>query len=133
MAKRSDIKLTVVTPERQVVSEAVESCVIPAHDGEIGILSDRAPLVCELGIGKLSYRQGAKSHGVYIDGGFAQVHDNNVTVLTSQAYAPDEITDAIIAAAQNAPNSQAAGTAGMAARAIAARRASALLAVRQGG
>lgn len=131
MAKRADIKLTVVTPERQVISEAVESCVIPAHDGEVGILTDRAPLMCELGIGKLTYTQGAKSHCVFIDGGFAQVHDNSVTVLTAQAYTPSEITDAVIAAVKSPSTAQDSGAAGMQARTIAARRSSALTAVRQ--
>lgn len=130
MAKRSEIQLTVVTPERQVVSEPVDSCVIPAHDGEMGILSNRAPLMCELGIGKLSYKQGGKSHSVFIDGGFAQVLSNNVTVLTGQAYTASEITDSVMADAQKAAATQTAGTAAMQARATAAKRVSGLTAVR---
>lgn len=132
MAKRSEIRLAVVTPERQVLSEAVDSCVIPAHDGEVGILNQRAPLMCELGIGKLSYRQSGKSHSVYIDGGFAQVHHNQVTVLTSQAYTADEITDSVVSDVQKAAAAATGATlSGMQTRGLVARRTAALGAVRQ--
>lgn len=132
MAKRSEIQLTVVTPERQVLSESVESCVIPAHDGDIGILNQRAPLMCELGIGKLSYRKSGKSQSIYVDGGFAQVHHNQVTVLTSQAYTADEITDSVVSDAQKAGAAATGATlSGMQARSLAARRTAALSAVRQ--
>ena len=44
---------TIVTPEAQALDENIVQAVIPAHDGLIGILTDRAPLLVKLGIGPL--------------------------------------------------------------------------------
>jgi F-type H+-transporting ATPase subunit epsilon len=99
MAKLKTINFVVVTPERQVAAGAADSVVIPMHDGELGILPDRAPLMCELGIGQMRYRQAGSIRRLYIDGGFAQVHANHVTVLTEHAAPAEEITDQMIAEA----------------------------------
>lgn len=103
MAKHKDIRLMVVTPERQVLDESVDSVVIPAHDGELGILRNRAALMCELGVGQLRYTAGSRTERLFIDGGFAQVHANEVTVLTERSCTPAEITEAMIAEADSAP------------------------------
>jgi F-type H+-transporting ATPase subunit epsilon len=97
MAKVKSIRLIVITPERQILDQSVDGAVIPAHDGEIGIEYDRAPLMCELGIGRLHYRLAGKTHGLFVDGGFAQVLSNTVVVLTSAAALPNEITQERIA------------------------------------
>lgn len=102
MAKKSDIHLVVITPERSVADEKVDSVTIPAHDGEIGIWSDRAPLMCELGVGQLRYQQGGKQQRMFIEGGFAQVLDNEVTVLTTAAFTATELTPDVIAKADAA-------------------------------
>ncbi len=84
MAK--DIKCSVITPEAQVVDTTATSVVIPAHDGLIGILFNRAPLLCQLGEGTLRIDG---SDGIQrrfnVQGGFAQVLNNEVTVLTEKA------------------------------------------------
>ena len=43
----------IVTPEAQVFDESVTQAIVPAHDGQIGILTDRAPLLVKLGVGAL--------------------------------------------------------------------------------
>jgi F-type H+-transporting ATPase subunit epsilon len=101
MANKS-IALVVITPERQVLEETVDAVVIPAHDGEIGILSDRAPLMCELGIGQLRYQQGGVTQRLFVDGGFAQVIDNRVAVLTTRAQRAQDITAEVVTAAERA-------------------------------
>ncbi len=100
MAKQTTIDFVVVTPERQVLAETAESVVIPAHDGELGVLPQRAPLMCELGIGQLRYQKGGQTHRLFIDGGFAQIHDNHIIVLTEAAARPEEISDEMIAQAE---------------------------------
>lgn len=82
----------VITPERQVFDADASAVVFPAHDGLIGILHDRAPLLCELGIGvlRVDTTEGASKH-FFVDGGFAQVLHNEVTILTDRAAAPEEI------------------------------------------
>ena len=91
MAKRSTLHCSVITPERQVVSADVESVIMPAHDGLIGVLRDRAPLLCELSVGVLTLSGSAGRSEYFVDGGFAQVLENEVTVLTPRALAPQEI------------------------------------------
>lgn len=127
MAKDRTIQFVVVTPEQQVVEDTADSIVIPAHDGELGILTMRAPLMCELGIGQMRYRKGGQTRRVFIDGGFAQVHDDHVTILTEHAAPAEKITGEMIADAEKA----AAGIDGntpdaVAARGKAARRVSVL-------
>ena len=118
MARSVDIQLVVITPERQVLEEATSSVVFAAHDGELGVLHNRAPLMCELGIGQLRYESGGRSHRVYIDGGFAQVYENHVTVLTQQAIPEEEVTPDKIAAVQRSLD----GLRGMDAETVKARR-----------
>jgi F-type H+-transporting ATPase subunit epsilon len=63
-------------------------------------LHDRAPLMCELGIGQLRYDADGKTQRLYIDGGFGQVSDNTVTILAQQAIPEDKITPDVIATAE---------------------------------
>ncbi len=107
MAKQSNIRLVVVTPEQQVLDDSVDSVVLPAHDGELGVLHDRASLMCELGIGQLRYTRSGRVQRVFVDGGFAQVHKNEVTVLTPQACPAEDITDQMIADIEKSPRDPA--------------------------
>jgi len=100
MAKSNQIKFVVITPERQVLEETTDSVIFSAHDGEIGILHDRAPLMCELGIGQLRYHAGSQTRRLFIDGGFAQVNENTVTILTPHALLAEDITAETVAEAE---------------------------------
>ena len=99
MAKSAAIQLLVITPERQVLDAQTDSVVIPAHDGELGILRDRAPLMCELGVGQLHYHDADRTKRMMIDGGFAQINRNKVIVLTERAVTAEEITPELLAEA----------------------------------
>ncbi len=96
------IECVVITPEREVLSAAAESVTLPAHDGELGVLAMRAPLMCELGIGQMRVRHDGAVSRVFIDGGFAQVLDNRVTVLTGRALKADEVTPEVLSEARTA-------------------------------
>ena len=86
MASKGALHCSVITPEERVVDTDATSIILPAHDGQIGILKDRAPLLCELGIGVLHIEGGSSpANDYYIDGGFAQVLNNEVTILTEKA------------------------------------------------
>ena len=91
MAKSNTFQCSVVTPEQTVLDCEVTSVVFPAHDGELGVLLNRAPLVCKLGIGRLHAVSPEETHTMFIDGGFAEVVGNRLTILTEQACRPDEI------------------------------------------
>ena len=86
-------KVVVVTPEQQVLDESATQVILPAHDGQIGILTDRAPLLVKLGQGALQidFAAGGQSRTLYVEGGIAQMKDNNLTVLTQVAVPVDQI------------------------------------------
>lgn len=95
MAHEKSLHCSVITPERQVLDADATSVVLPAHDGLVGVLKDRAPLLCELGTGVL--RVTTESDGLkefFVDRGFAQVLSNEVTVLTERAGAAEEVSRA---------------------------------------
>src|ERR1043166_8389853 len=80
----------VITPEQQVFDADATEVVLPAHDGLLGVLKSRAPLVCELGTGVLrvdTVGEGKKEF--YVDGGFGQVLHDEVTILTERAAAAE--------------------------------------------
>ena len=83
----------VITPEQQVFDADATEVVLPAHDGLLGVLKSRAPLVCELGTGVLrvdTVGEGKKEF--YVDGGFGQVLHDEVTILTERAAAAENIS-----------------------------------------
>src|SRR5262249_3139066 len=88
---KKSVQCIVVTPERAVLDEAVDFVALPMYDGELGVLPGRAPLIGRLGYGELRTRRSTDTRRFYIDGGFAQVRANVVTVLTPQAIRAQEI------------------------------------------
>jgi F-type H+-transporting ATPase subunit epsilon len=88
----SPLQCVVVTPERAVLDETADFVALPMFDGELGVLPGRAPLIGRLGFGELRVRQGQQTQHYYIDGGFAQVRANVVTVLTPKAMPTAEIS-----------------------------------------
>jgi F-type H+-transporting ATPase subunit epsilon len=82
----------VVTPEQQTLSEPVNQAILPAFDGLIGILPGRAPLLVKLGVGPLRLDLASgQSRTFFVDSGIAQMKDNNLTILTTQATDPKDI------------------------------------------
>jgi F-type H+-transporting ATPase subunit epsilon len=87
----------VVTPTARILDEEVVSASIPAWDGSMGFLVDRAPILTRLGVGELTLEfptQGAAAGGsrsYVIAGGFAQMVDNRLTILAETAIATETI------------------------------------------
>jgi F-type H+-transporting ATPase subunit epsilon len=79
------LQCVVVTPEKTLIDEMVDFVSLPLFDGELGVLPGRSPLTGRLGYGELRTRLGDQVHRYYIDGGFAQIRDDVVTVLTYRA------------------------------------------------
>jgi F-type H+-transporting ATPase subunit epsilon len=88
------LQCVVVTPERAVLDETADFVALPLLDGELGVLPGRAPLVGRLGAGALRIRRGQETKWFYVDGGFAQVRANVVTLLTQQAIRANAIDTA---------------------------------------
>ena len=85
-------RCVIVTPEQQVLDESLTQAILPAHDGLIGVLTDRAPLLVKLGQGPLRVDlAGGQSQHFYVEGGVAQMKDNRLTILTNEATPSSEI------------------------------------------
>jgi F-type H+-transporting ATPase subunit epsilon len=82
----------VLTPEQQILNQLVSQVIVPAHDGLVGILTDRAPIVISLSPGPLRIDLGdGKSQFFFIDSGVAQMKDNQLSILTQRATPASEI------------------------------------------
>src|SRR5580658_288611 len=90
MADTFDIEIA--TPERLLASEKAIRAQIPAKEGYIGVLPDHASLLSELGIGAMTYTTpGDHRFSLAIRGGFLEIHDNVVRVLSDIAEKGQEI------------------------------------------
>lgn len=85
------LKLEIVTPERKVFDEMVDSVTVPTASGEAGILPNHAPLISALKPGILSYTNKGTTERFAISGGFVEVSSNKVAVLTDTAETASEI------------------------------------------
>jgi F-type H+-transporting ATPase subunit epsilon len=80
----ADLKLVVVTPETTLIDEPVTEVRFPMYDGSTGVLPGHAPLVGRVGSGELSMTTSAGGGTYFVDGGFVQINDNVVTLLTAR-------------------------------------------------
>lgn len=87
----SKLLLEIVTPDRKVLSQEVEYIGAPGIEGEFGILPNHIPFLSALGVGNLYYKDGGRSHYIFISGGFAEVGNNKVTILAEVAEKAVEI------------------------------------------
>lgn len=85
------IELQIVTPERHVLQETVQTVEIPGKEGYLGILPGHAPLITELGIGVLSYRKDSETRFLSVINGYAEVLPHRVIVLAEVAERAEEI------------------------------------------
>ena len=85
------LKLEIVTPERKVLDESVDSVTVPTASGEAGILPNHAPLISALKPGILSYSNKGATERLAVSGGFVEVSSNKVSVLTDAAESAAEI------------------------------------------
>lgn len=87
----SAIYLEVVTPEKMVFSGMIESIIVPAALGYLGVLKNHAPLVTALQIGVITFRYDGKPHRMAISGGFMEVMQNKVVILADTAEMGEQI------------------------------------------
>jgi F-type H+-transporting ATPase subunit epsilon len=102
------IELQVVTPERHVLSENVQSLEMPAKDGYLGVLPGHAPLITLLGVGTLTYHKGAETRYLTVMNGFAEVLPDRVIVLAELSERAEEIDVARSRAALERAQAEAA-------------------------
>ena len=91
MALPNKINLEIVTPERLLFSGEADEVNVPGAEGYLGILPGHAPLLSELRIGMISYRQGNEEFYLFCSWGFAEVLPDRVSVLADAAETLDRI------------------------------------------
>ena len=84
-------QLEIVTPEKKVVETSAEEVQIPGKNGYLGILPGHAPLITELAVGEVTFRENATEQHLAVAWGFAEVLPNKVTILAETAERPSEI------------------------------------------
>jgi len=84
-------QLEIVTPEKMVVREVAEEMQIPGKAGYMGILPGHAPLISELAVGEITYRNANITHYLSVAWGFAEVLPDKVTILAETCERSEEI------------------------------------------
>jgi F-type H+-transporting ATPase subunit epsilon len=84
-------QLEIVTPEKKVVDTPAEEAQIPGKNGYLGVLPGHAPLITELSVGEITYRDNSGEQRLAVAWGFAEVLPNKVTILAETAERPSEI------------------------------------------
>ena len=91
MSIPNQFRLVVVTPEKTLLDESVDSVQVPLYDGMAGIFPGRAPMVGRLGFGEMTVNAGGSKRVWFVDGGFVQVSGNVTSVLTNRAVLPEKL------------------------------------------
>ncbi len=87
----AEFQVVIVTPENTALDQMADYVTLPAIDGELGVMSNHAPLIARLAFGEMRIQSAGKTSRYYVDGGFAQIADNVVSVLSGRAIAASEI------------------------------------------
>lgn len=85
------ITLEIVTPEKSALKDEIDFLVLPAYEGEMGILPGHTHLLTQLSAGELRMKKGDMVQFFAISGGFAEVHPNRVAVFAETAEMAEEI------------------------------------------
>jgi F-type H+-transporting ATPase subunit epsilon len=89
------LDLEIVSPERLLLSKPVDMVVIPAAEGEMGVLVNHAPMIVLLRGGTVRTYSGSNVvDTLYVSGGFAEVTPERVTVLATEATPVAELSKA---------------------------------------
>jgi F-type H+-transporting ATPase subunit epsilon len=89
------LECIVVTPEATVLQTPAQFVALPLYDGELGVAPGHSPFIGRLGCGELRVLEDGKTFRLYVDGGFVQVADNVVSVLTNNAVPAEKLNAAV--------------------------------------
>lgn len=85
------LQVRIMTPDRIFLNETVEEIILPTNTGQIGVLTNHAPLITALDIGVMLVRSKNEWTPLALMGGFALVKQNQVTVLVNEAESAETI------------------------------------------
>jgi F-type H+-transporting ATPase subunit epsilon len=103
------LQCIVVTPERTILDQPADFVALPLFDGEIGVAPGRSPMIGRLGAGEMRILQKDRNETAryYIEGGFVEVLDDVVSVLTNRALRAEDLVEEVaqdhLAAARERP------------------------------
>jgi F-type H+-transporting ATPase subunit epsilon len=105
------VKIRVITPDRIVWNTSADEVVLPSTSGQIGILTNHAPLITTLEIGVLRLKLDGNWKPIIVFGGFAEIEDDEVTILVNgveEIISSDlsEVKSALEKASENLANAQ---------------------------
>ena len=87
------IALEIVSPDRLLLSQPVDMVVVPAAEGEMGVLPGHAPMIVLLQGGTITLHEGGRATSrLYVSGGFAEVTPERCTVLADEAVPTTELS-----------------------------------------
>jgi F-type H+-transporting ATPase subunit epsilon len=87
------VELEIVSPEKLLLSRPVEMVVLPAYEGEMGVLVGHSPMIVLLRGGMIRlYEGGQVKEQLYVSGGFAEITPERVTVLATEAIPSAEVS-----------------------------------------
>lgn len=89
------LQCIVVTPEATALQTPAQFVALPLFDGELGVAPGHSPFIGRLGFGELRIVEGGVTQRFYVDGGFVQVANNQVSILTNSAVPADKIDPAV--------------------------------------
>ena len=85
------LQVCIMTPDRIFLNDQAEEIILPTNTGQMGVLSNHAPLITALDIGVTLIRSKTDWNPVALIGGFALVKDNQITILVNEADSATEI------------------------------------------
>jgi len=85
------LKLEIITAERQVFSDEVNTVVAPGFEGELGILPHHAPLITMLKPGEVLIRKDGQETYLFVSGGFLEVRPDKIVILADACERSEEI------------------------------------------
>ena len=89
------VSLEIVSPEKLLLSRAVDMVVIPASEGDMGVMEGHTPMIVMLRGGTIDLYEGDRIvDRLFVDGGFAEVTQERCTVLANKAIPLAEVTKA---------------------------------------
>ena len=91
MAIPTHLRLEFVTPERAIAHEDVDEVQLPGEEGYFGVWPGHAPLLAALKPGEMWYRKGSATTYAFLDGGFAEVTGDRVSILAPVAERAEDI------------------------------------------
>ncbi len=87
------LTLELVTPERVALTEEADSVVLPAFEGEMGVLPGHEPFMVQLNPGEVRVERDGEHKSIAVSGGFAEILNNKISVFAETAEMSEEIDE----------------------------------------